>query len=364
MLRGSTGRTRRVFALVFPFALFGAFLLLWTTPATAQRGDPFPEFDPLPLAQDTENPWHVVWRENFNNGLDGWACERFSASDRIGLAPAGGCVTDDQSLFANSPSGGRGSGFRALSPCLKQAGLDYDQPYLIRFHFLAPSEGTGGLFLLQTRVVHLAVRNLDHHGSTAELGWMDGHSAEFHRLTDIRLDQWHAFELRVDPSEFDDRKKFRIRVDRKPLATGYVYEQPMTKLGIYDPPFALKDPGTGEVLLDGHSCGYWDNFLVIGFDTVPHGTRKFFLNDPTPNPFNPVTRIDFELDEPTPVEAVLYGIDGRRVVTLQNGLLPAGPHRLVWKGRDQNGHGVASGVYLLRFVTPEATRVVRMTLAR
>jgi flagellar hook assembly protein FlgD len=39
---------------------------------------------------------------------------------------------------------------------------------------------------------------------------------------------------------------------------------------------------------------------------------------------------------------------GRRVVTLVSGRLEAGHHELSWLGRDQNGHQVASGLYVSR----------------
>ena len=65
-----------------------------------------------------------------------------------------------------------------------------------------------------------------------------------------------------------------------------------------------------------------------------------------PNPFNASTNINFSLANQTTVELTIYDLLGRRVVTLVNGLLPAGQKTVTWEGLDANGNAVASGMYL------------------
>ena len=67
-----------------------------------------------------------------------------------------------------------------------------------------------------------------------------------------------------------------------------------------------------------------------------------------PNPFNPATTIIFELPSPQPVRLVIYGLDGRRVAQLLKAPLPAGRHQVTWRGRDDQGQIVATGLYLYR----------------
>jgi hypothetical protein len=67
-----------------------------------------------------------------------------------------------------------------------------------------------------------------------------------------------------------------------------------------------------------------------------------------PNPFNPVTTIEFDLPSPQPVRLVVYGLDGRRVAHLLKTSLPAGRHQVTWRGRDDQGQVVAAGLYLYR----------------
>jgi agmatine deiminase len=69
-----------------------------------------------------------------------------------------------------------------------------------------------------------------------------------------------------------------------------------------------------------------------------------------PNPFNPHTRIAFELPVAGPVELSVYSAAGRRVATLVNRPLGAGPHEVSWSGVEDGGGRAASGVYFFRLV--------------
>jgi hypothetical protein len=72
-----------------------------------------------------------------------------------------------------------------------------------------------------------------------------------------------------------------------------------------------------------------------------------------PNPFNPATRISFEIPEAArsadqSVRLQIFDVQGRRVRTLIARPLHAGGHEVVWQGRDDSGAAVASGVYIAR----------------
>ncbi|MEJ2721804.1 MAG: choice-of-anchor Q domain-containing protein, partial [bacterium] len=72
-----------------------------------------------------------------------------------------------------------------------------------------------------------------------------------------------------------------------------------------------------------------------------------------PNPFNPLLMVDIELDRERPLRVDVYDVRGGHVRCLQNGMQREGPCRLTWDGTDGHGRRVASGVYLLRFVSEE-----------
>ncbi|HEX7077373.1 MAG TPA: FlgD immunoglobulin-like domain containing protein [Candidatus Eisenbacteria bacterium] len=67
-----------------------------------------------------------------------------------------------------------------------------------------------------------------------------------------------------------------------------------------------------------------------------------------PNPFNPATTVEFTLDRDAMASLRVYDVSGRLVRTLLDSYLAAGRRSLTWDGRDDAGHGVASGAYFLR----------------
>jgi hypothetical protein len=77
-----------------------------------------------------------------------------------------------------------------------------------------------------------------------------------------------------------------------------------------------------------------------------------------PNPFNPRTRLHFEVPSGRGVPVVsltLHDASGRRVRTLLARHLPPGTHSVQWEGLDDRGDPVGSGVYVARL---EAAGVV------
>jgi len=88
--------------------------------------------------------------------------------------------------------------------------------------------------------------------------------------------------------------------------------------------------------------------------------RNVELRQNVPNPFNPVTRIDFNLKHEDTVDLAVYDVAGRRVATLLSGRLGAGLHHVTWDGRADNGVPAASGVYwyVLRTSTERMSRAM------
>lgn len=83
------------------------------------------------------------------------------------------------------------------------------------------------------------------------------------------------------------------------------------------------------------------------------------LADITPNPFNPMTTVAFELPEAGAVSIAVYDVKGRLVRTLVEGQREAGRHEVTL-----DGHGLPSGIYMVRMVAPGYDRSVRITLLK
>ena len=103
--------------------------------------------------------------------------------------------------------------------------------------------------------------------------------------------------------------------------------------------------------------------VASGVDDTPSaGGAEMYQN--VPNPFNPSTRISFDLAQRENVDISVYDVKGRLVNTLFKGQLGAGPHSMEWDGTAANGARVSSGVYLYVLRTSTETIARRMVLLK
>jgi hypothetical protein len=103
--------------------------------------------------------------------------------------------------------------------------------------------------------------------------------------------------------------------------------------------------------------------VLTGIDDTPSASGvKVHQN--VPNPFNPSTRISFDLAQRENVNISVYDVKGRLVNTLFKGDLGAGPHYVEWDGTSAEGTRVSSGVYLYVLRTSTETIARRMVLLK
>lgn len=83
-----------------------------------------------------------------------------------------------------------------------------------------------------------------------------------------------------------------------------------------------------------------------------------------PNPFGARTTLAYSLERAGAVRLSIFDAAGRRLVTLVDGVQPAGRHLVVWDGREANGREAASGVYVTRLESAGETRTRAIHLMR
>jgi M6 family metalloprotease-like protein len=84
-----------------------------------------------------------------------------------------------------------------------------------------------------------------------------------------------------------------------------------------------------------------------------------------PNPFNPVTTIQFEIGNGNShVMVEIYNIRGQRVRTLVNGMYSAGKHSVMWNGTDDHSRAMSSGIYFYRLKINDYTETKKMLLLK
>lgn len=104
--------------------------------------------------------------------------------------------------------------------------------------------------------------------------------------------------------------------------------------------------------------------IITGVTEQPEVPKDFSLAQNTPNPFNANTKIRFTLPHEGDVEFTVYSLDGRKVRELLRGRQRAGEQRIVWDGTNEQGHPVASGIYLYRLIYGGMQQSRRMVLLR
>jgi|GEM_PF-6876671 len=122
---------------------------------------------------------------------------------------------------------------------------------------------------------------------------------------------------------------------------------------------------------------FWAN-RSCGENVVPGGTGNtrvdLALDTPTmnrygltasPNPFNPMVTISFELDTRRIVSGAIHDVVGRIVCRLSSSMaLPPGRNDMEWRGCDDSGRAVASGTYYCRLRIDDVVTTLPITLVR
>ena len=115
----------------------------------------------------------------------------------------------------------------------------------------------------------------------------------------------------------------------------------------------------------GDEDGFYDLIIPEGVTGVEYSTgqpAQPALGSAYPNPFNPSTRIPFEVFRFAEVRLEVYNTLGQRVRALVRTDLAPGRWAAIWDGTDETGRQAGAGLYLYRLETGSFTAVGKMTL--
>ena len=96
--------------------------------------------------------------------------------------------------------------------------------------------------------------------------------------------------------------------------------------------------------------------------TIPELTTRLRAN--YPNPFNPITQIDFDIAKNQHVKIEVFNIRGQKIKTLINDTFEAGSHKITWNGTDDHGREMSSGIYFYQMTTNDSTQTRKMLLMK
>ena len=115
----------------------------------------------------------------------------------------------------------------------------------------------------------------------------------------------------------------------------------------------------GEVSSEDSADPLWTYTQLSNENEILPLYENVVLHPNFPNPFNPVTKIQFSLKDETVITLTLFDMLGRDVMELARGKYPSGVHSFVI----QMNH-FANGVYFYRLTTPEKQITNKMLLLK
>jgi hypothetical protein len=99
---------------------------------------------------------------------------------------------------------------------------------------------------------------------------------------------------------------------------------------------------------------------ITGINLISSNVPQFYkLYENYPNPFNPVTKIKFDMPERDFANLTVYDITGRKIAELANQNFNAGSYEISW-----NANFLSSGIYFYRFSTSKFVETKRMALIK
>ena len=150
-----------------------------------------------------------------------------------------------------------------------------------------------------------------------------------------------------------------------PFATG----SSVSHWDISPTPNLLMEPALNPDLSSGvdltiqqmHDIGW---FIGVTGVQDPGIVTDVFLGAPKPNPTALGSAVTFRIKRPEYVRLTVVDVSGRRIRSLQDGMLLAGEHTVTWDGRTELLSEAPAGVYVIALRTSEGVKTQRLVLTR
>ena len=139
---------------------------------------------------------------------------------------------------------------------------------------------------------------------------------------------------------------------------------PVTKIKFETPPQPSPKERGSEVKLIVYDVTGRDIAILVN-EQLPAGTYEVEWDGTNyPNPFNPITKINYEISKSSSVKLTIYNILGQEIKILINQILQPDEYQVKWDGTDNNGIKVSSGIYIYQLKTNDLIQTKNMILLR
>ena len=112
--------------------------------------------------------------------------------------------------------------------------------------------------------------------------------------------------------------------------------------------------------------GFWGSMTerVLGTEEQMILPAQFSIVSAYPNPFNPAIAIGMDIPSLSDVVLSVYDIRGRKVFSLVRKGLSAGRYDFLWRGVDNTGRHLPSGIYFFTASNGHMTQSIKITLLK
>ncbi len=122
------------------------------------------------------------------------------------------------------------------------------------------------------------------------------------------------------------------------------------------------DPGDPNAVT--HPGDPDDHPPIVSVDNESNVENNFILYNNYPNPFNPTTKIAFNVPVNSEISLAVYSVNGDLVKILAQDNYAPGRYEALWNGRNETGQKVSSGIYFYRFSAGQFVQTKRMVLLK
>ena len=112
--------------------------------------------------------------------------------------------------------------------------------------------------------------------------------------------------------------------------------------------------------------GFWGSMTerVLGSEEEMILPAQFSIVSAYPNPFNPVIAIGMDIPSLSDVVLSVYDIRGRKVFSVVRKGLSAGRYDFLWRGVDNTGRQLSTGIYFFTASDGHMTQSIKITLLK
>jgi len=108
----------------------------------------------------------------------------------------------------------------------------------------------------------------------------------------------------------------------------------------------------------------WSASCALAVNELSVSPRYFKLHDNYPNPFNPTTKIHYDLPKNSFVSIDIYDVTGNKIKSLVNSVQDAGYRSVYWDATNNLGQSVSAGMYIYTVNAGEFRTTSKMALIK